>query len=82
MTEHVPSDQLRRFVRGQSTAAENLRIVGHLLGECAVCRHLIQEMLRPTIPRGAYDEPYDRVVARLMSEQRSGAVPLLFLALP
>jgi hypothetical protein len=82
MTEHVRSDQLRRFVRGQSTAAENLQIVAHLLGGCAVCSRLVHELLHPTIPQGAYDEPFDRFVGRLMSERRSGAVPLRFLALP
>jgi hypothetical protein len=80
MTEHVAGDQLRRFVKGQGTRAENRQVVEHLLGECGQCRSVVREVLRPEIPQGAYDEPFDRMLGRIVSEQRLGTVALRILA--
>jgi hypothetical protein len=79
MTEHVGSEHLRRFARGEGTEEENRRVVAHLLGKCSQCGGIVQEVLRPEIPQDAYDEPFDRLLARSVSEQRLRSLALPFL---
>jgi hypothetical protein len=79
MTGHVGIDQLRRFARGQGTAAENCQVVMHLMHECGLCVAVVQEVLHPKIPEGAYDEPFDRILAQKVSEQRLRSIGLPWL---
>jgi hypothetical protein len=60
---HPPEDLLRLFVAGTASREQGRRITSHLLRGCHACGDRLQDLLRPEIPRDAYDRAFAHLEA-------------------
>jgi anti-sigma factor RsiW len=64
MLDHPPADLLARFWGCRTTVDENRLIVRHLLAQCPECAARLQQLKRKQFPERAYDEAYERFMAK------------------
>jgi hypothetical protein len=74
MSHQISEFELARFARGSASAAENRRIVAHLLAGCPACGARLGSFLTPrSAPAGAYDAVFSRLERRFAAAEAETA---------